>query len=225
MKFPVCAKAGQIQGAARRCFGTRPPDPPLLITNDIPTKSLQPSSSMSMQSSWCGGCVRYRPCSAPIQEHRKSSTLTLWTADRPLITRRSEVQILPPPPSEPVQRVVTVTLQRGVAAFYRVFHRGNRGTVRAQLLAQRRRSIEQSGKSSRSLCLHARQHVLVGRHREARRRMAQSLALDLDRHPGLEEQRGVRVAKVMKPDPRQSRLADGCAPACPRPIRARVCHI
>jgi hypothetical protein len=65
--------------------------------NDAPTKSLQRSNSTSRQSSWCGGCVRYRSCSAPIQEHRKSSTLTLWTADRPLITRRSEVQILPPP--------------------------------------------------------------------------------------------------------------------------------
>lgn len=38
--------------------------------------------------------------------------------------------------------------------------------------------------------------------------MTQSLAHDLDRHPGLEEQRGVHVAKVMKPDERESRLAD-----------------
>ena len=36
-----------------------------------PTKSLQRSNSMSTQSSWCGGCVRYRPCSASILEHRK----------------------------------------------------------------------------------------------------------------------------------------------------------
>jgi len=48
----------------------------------------------------------------------------LRTGNAALITRRSEVQILPPPPRERVQRVVTVTWQRLVAAFYRVFHRG-----------------------------------------------------------------------------------------------------
>jgi hypothetical protein len=37
--------------------------------------------------------------------------------------------------------------------------------------------------------------------------MAQPLAHHLDRHPGLQEQRGVRVPKVMKPDSLQSRFA------------------
>ena len=61
---------------------------------------------MSRQSSWCGRSARYRPCSAPILEDWKRSVLVLWTADRPLITRRSEVQILPPPLTPSVSRAL-----------------------------------------------------------------------------------------------------------------------
>ncbi len=56
--------------------------------------------------------------------------------------------------------------------------------------------------------MHAGQDVLVGRHRERRGRVAEAFGHDLDGHAGLEQQRGVRMSEVVKPDLGQSRGAD-----------------
>src|SRR4051812_21647723 len=91
--------------------------------------------------------------------------------------------------------------------FYRVFYR-----VEAGRRDDRRERARRFG-------LHARQHMLIRRHREPRRRVSEALADDLDRYAGLEEQRGVGVAEVVKPEARGRRVRDQPGEDLREPVR------
>jgi len=93
---------------------------------------------------------------------------TPWTSVNALITRRSEVQILPPPLGNPGQsHFSSVGFYRRRGAFYGV---------------EVGRS-DQPGEDPSASGLHARKQVLVGGHREAGRGMAEAVAHNLDRDP------------------------------------------
>jgi hypothetical protein len=51
--------------------------------------------------------------------------------------------------------------------------------------------------------LHARQDGAVGVQGERNARVAESFAHNLGVHPGEEQMRGVRMAEIVEPDPRQ----------------------
>ncbi len=64
------------------------------------------------------------------------------------------------------------------------------------------RTVEQLCEGLRSFGVHARQHVLVGGHREAGCRVSEPFADDFDGYARYEEQRCVRVAEIMQSDAR-----------------------
>ncbi len=61
--------------------------------------------------------------------------------------------------------------------------------------------VEDGCKGTRRLGLHAWEHVLIRRHSEGRRGVAEPFTYDLDWDAGLQQKRGVRVAEVVQAYP------------------------
>lgn len=66
---------------------------------------------------------------------------------------------------------------------------------------------DEPGEAGGGVGAHARQQVLVGVDGEGRVGVAEAFGDDLDRRAGGDEQRGVGVAEVVEPDPRQPERA------------------
>jgi len=116
----------------------------------------------------------------PTQDH--SSDLKRTRSHNPKVVGSNPT----PATIEPGQRPRFGGVSLVVGGFYRVFYRVEVG-----------RSVEQCFESARGFGLHARQHVLIRRHREAWCGVPESFADDLDRDAGFEQQGGVGVAQVV----------------------------
>src|SRR5690606_20014135 len=113
-----------------------------------------------------------------------------------LITRRSQVQILPPPPSE-MQCSQGLRGFGGLAAFsvrYRPSTDFYRLLVRVGGVSFLAMVGEELAECGCGVVLHSGEDVLVGRHRERRAGVSESFGDDLDRYPVPEQETGVGVS-------------------------------
>ena len=140
-----------------------------------------------------------------------------------LITRRSQVQILPPPPRESpgqsawgfvVSGVVStgavyrLALQQGCDLGIRkgepvdVYRPSVEVSSSGRLSGWSRWVVRRAANRLAALGSHAGQDVLVGGHGEAGVGVTEAFGDDLDRDAGADEEGGVGVSQVMEPNTR-----------------------